>query len=90
LVSQLQWLQKAEQVIKPDENNTTTNTLRHLSDILKEGTELADNKCMLCCNYKLAILWLFNFSDDRDLQLTETSNQNWQKMGTKGSRSFRN
>ena len=45
LVSQLQWLQKAESVLKPDGDASTTNTLRFLSDMLKEGNEIADNKC---------------------------------------------
>jgi len=38
----------------------------------------------------MTVLKAFNFSGNGDLQLTETSDQNWQKMGTKGSRSFRN
>ena len=46
LVRQLQWLQKAENALKPDEDSSTTNTLRSLSDMLKEGNEIADNKCM--------------------------------------------
>ena len=45
LVNQLQWLQKAEGALKPDSNSSTTNTLRFLSDMLKEGNEIADNKC---------------------------------------------
>lgn len=46
LVRQLQWLQKAETALKPDGSSSTTNTLRFLSDLLKEGNEMADNKCM--------------------------------------------
>lgn len=48
LIGQLQWLQKADSVLKPNNNSSTTNTLRFLSDMLKEGTELANNKCMYC------------------------------------------
>lgn len=51
LVKQLQWLQKAEAALKPDGSSSTTNTLRFLSDLLKEGNEMADNKLMTeTCN----------------------------------------
>jgi len=46
LVKQLQWLQKAESVLKAEDDcSSTSHTLRFISDMLKEGHEMADNKC---------------------------------------------
>lgn len=68
LVRQLQWLQKAENALKPDEDSSTTNTLRSLSDMLKEGNEIADNKCMCSLRDNNQVLLLCNVahSDDRN------------------------
>lgn len=72
LVSQLQWLQKAENALKPDGDSSTTNTLRSLSDMLKEGNEIADNKCMCCVaiirdSNRILLVCDVAHSDDRDL-----------------------
>lgn len=69
LVNQLQWLQKAETILKPDGSSSTTNTVRFLSDMLKEGTQLADNKCMcrLIFRHKFYVSMIIVYSDDRNL-----------------------
>ena len=72
LVSQLQWLQKAESALKPDVDSSATNTVRSLSDMLKEGNEIADNKCMCCVaiirdSNQVLLVCDVTHSDDRNL-----------------------